>query len=261
MLKLFRDLSVHRHAITTLVQVNLKTTVSRTRLGYIWWIIDPLVMMAIYYFIFKLVFHRGGENYHLFVLCGLLTWQYFSRALTGTVRVIVNNQQLIRQIALPISMLVAIPVISQLIFGIIGMVIIVVWNYQVIGLHTLGALPLLVLVGLFSYGLGLFLSVLNVFLDDTNQLISYILRIGFFLCPVLYPAEDIMKSATIPVFIKNFYALNPMTWLITDMRKVLLDGMWFSWQGYLVMLALTLVIIQAGLYCIRSQTSRIIKMV
>lgn len=260
MLKLLRDLSVHRHAITTLVQVNLKTTVSRTRLGYIWWIIDPLVMMAIYYFIFKLVFHRGGENYHLFVLCGLLTWQYFSRALTGTVRVIVNNQQLIRQIALPIPMLVAIPVIAQLLFGIIGMVIIVAWNYQVVGLHTLGALPLLILIGLFSYGLGLFLSVLNVFLDDINQLISYILRIGFFLCPVLYPAEDIMNSTTIPVFIKKFYALNPLTWLITDMRKVLLDGVWFSWQGYLVMLVLTLVIIQAGLYCIRSQAPRIIKM-
>ncbi|HBI14263.1 MAG TPA: hypothetical protein DDY20_01890 [Desulfobulbaceae bacterium] len=261
MLKFVRDFAAHRHAITTLVQVNLKTTVSRTRLGYIWWIIDPLVMMAIYYFIFKLVFHRGGENYHLFVLCGLLAWQYFSRALVGTVKVIVNNQQLIRQIALPISMLVAIPVISQLIFAIIGMVIIVVWNYQAVGLHTLGALPLLILIGLFSFGLGLFLSVLNVFLDDINLIVSYILRIGFFLCPVLYPVEDIMNSATIPIFIKQFYVFNPLAWLITDMRKVLLDGVWFSWKEYLVMLALTLVIIQAGLYCIRSQSSRIIKMV
>ena len=260
MLKFIRDLSANRHALSTLVRVNLKTTVSTTRLGYIWWIIDPLVMMVIYYFIFKVVFQRGEENYHLFVLCGLLTWQYFSRALSGTVRVIVNNQQLIRQVALPVSMLVAIPVIVQFIFGIIGMVIIVVWNYQVAGLHTLGALPLLILIGLFSFGLGLFLSVLSVFLDDINILINYILRVGVFLCPVLYPVEAILNSATIPVFVKKIYTLNPLTWIITDMRKVLLDGMSFSWQGYLLMLAVTLVIIQTGLFCIRSQTPRIVKM-
>ncbi|MHB8810242.1 MAG: ABC transporter permease [Desulfobulbaceae bacterium] len=260
MLKFIRDLSSHRHALTTLVQVNLKTTVSRTRLGYLWWIIDPLVMMVIYYFVVQMVFQRGVENYHIFILCGLITWQFFSRALTGTIRVIVNNQQLIRQIALPITMLVAIPVIVQSIFGIIGIVIIVAWNYQAAGLHTLGALPLLLLIGLFSFGLGLFLSVLNVFLDDINLLISYVLRVGFFLCPVLYPVEDIMNSAKIPFFIKQFYSLNPLTWIITDMRKVLLDGVWFSWKEYLIMLAVTLVIIQAGLYCVRSQTPRIIKM-
>jgi lipopolysaccharide transport system permease protein len=260
MLKFIRDLSAHRHALTTLVQVNLKTTVARTRLGYLWWVIDPLVMMFIYYFIVQLVFQRGGENYHIFILCGLITWQYFTRSLTGTIRVIANNQQLIRQIALPITMLVAIPVIVQFIFGLIGMAIIVAWNFKAAGLHTLGALPLLILIGLFSFGLGLFLSVLNIFLDDINLLISYILRVGFFLCPVLYPVEDIMNSVKIPAFIKLFYSLNPLTWIITDVRKVLLDGVWFSWKEYLVMLAVTLVIIQTGLYCVRSQTPRIIKM-
>ena len=260
MLKLIEDFSSHRHALSTLVQVNLKTTVSRTRLGYIWWIIDPLVMMMIYYFVFKLIFQRGGANYHLFLLCGLLSWQFFSRALTGTIRVIVNNRQLIRQIALPITMLVAIPVIVQCIFGGIGMTIIVIWNYKVVGLHTLGALPLLLLIGLLSYGLGLFLSVLNVYLDDINIIISYILRVGFFLCPILYPIEDIMNSKKIPLFFKEIYTLNPMAWIITDLRNVLLNGWMFSWQNYLLMLVMSLVIIQAGLYCVRFQTPRIIKM-
>lgn len=260
MLKLIRDFSIHRHALTTLVQVNLKTTVSRTKLGYFWWIVDPLVMMVIYYFIVQMVFRRGGENYHLFVLCGIFAWQYFSRALTGTVRVIVNNQQLIKQIALPISMLVAIPVIVQFIFGVIGMLIIVTWNYKAGGLHSLGALPLLLLIGLFSFGLGLFLSVLNVFLDDINLLVSYVLRVGFFLCPVLYPVEDILNSEKIPALVKQVYSLNPLTWIITDLRRVLLDGVWFSWSEFLLMLAVTLLLIEAGLYCVRVQTPRIIKM-
>lgn len=260
MLKFINDLSSHRHALFTLVQVNLKTTVARTRLGYVWWIIDPLVMMVIYYFIVQIVFRRGVENYHIFVLCGLIAWQFFSRALTGTIQVIVNNQQLIKQIALPITMLIAIPVIVQFIFGTIGVVIIIIWNFKAAGLHTLGALPILVLIGLFSFGLGLFLSVLRVFLDDTNLIISYVLRVVFFLCPILYPVDDIMNATAIPEFIKSIYGINPMAWIITDLRNVLFEGTLFSWREYLFLLTGAFVIIQSGLYCVRSQTPRIIKM-
>src|SRR5690606_18530469 len=60
MFQLFKDLRQHHHALLTLFQVNVKTTVASARLGWLWWFIDPLVMMAIYYFIIHVVFQRGG---------------------------------------------------------------------------------------------------------------------------------------------------------------------------------------------------------
>ncbi len=259
MRKFITDILSHRHAFDTLIRVNLKTTVNRSKLGWLWWVIDPLFMMAIYYFVIHLIFQRGGDNYHLFVLCGLVAWQFFIRSLMGTTSVILSNKQLIRQVALPITMLVAIPVIVQFIFAVIGVAVILVWNFQATGLHTFAALPLLYLIGSFSFGLGLFLSILNVYLDDINQLVSYALRAGFFLSPILYPISQVLESPAIADSIKTIYFVNPMAWIIPALRQVLLEGTMFSWLTYLLFLGISLFIIQTGLYCMRAQIARIIK--
>lgn len=259
MRKFIDDLLLHRHALQTLVRVNLKTTVNRSKLGWLWWIIDPLFMMGIYYFVIHLLFQRGGDNYHLFVLAGLIAWQFFTRSLMGTTTVILNNRQLIKQVALPITMLVAIPVIVQFIFAVIGVGVIIAWNFQATGGHTFAVLPLLLLIGSISFGLGLFLSLLNVYLDDINQLVSYTLRAGFFLSPILYPVSQVLDSPKISGIIKQLYYINPMAWIIPALRQVLLEGAMFSWLVYFAFFAIALLIIQTGLYCMRAQTARIIK--
>ena len=259
MVRFIQDIIPHRHALDTLIRVNLQTTVNRSKLGWLWWIIDPLFMMGIYYFVIHILFGRGGDNYHLFVLCGLIAWQFFIRSLMGTTTVIMNNKRLIRQIALPITMLVVIPVIVQFIFAVIGIVVIVIFNFKATGLHTIAVIPLLFLIGSFSFGFGLFLSILNVYLDDINQLISYSFRAGFFLSPILYPVSQVLDSKAIPEVAKVVYHLNPMAWIIPALRQVLLDGTVFSWPIFLFLVGVALVIIQAGLYCMRSQQARIIK--
>lgn len=259
MRKFIHDLIPHRHAFNTLIRVNLQTTVNRSKLGWLWWVIDPLFMMAIYYFVIHLLFQRGGDDYHLFVLSGLIAWQFFIRALMGTTTVILKNKQLIRQVALPITMLVVIPVIVQLIFAVIGITVIIVWNFQATGLHTFTVIPLLFLIGSFSFGFGLFLSVFNVYLDDINQLISYSLRAGFFLSPILYPASQVLESTVISETVKKIYLLNPMAWIIPALRQVLLEGAVFSWPVFFLFLGIALFVIQMGLYCMRTQTPRIVK--
>jgi len=258
--KLFHEIIDNRSALVTLVDVNIKTTVATTRLGWLWWVINPLIMMGIYYFFVHIIMDRGGENYHLFVLTGLIAWQSFSTALTGTANVILKNKQLIRQVALPIGMLTAIPILVQLFFNSFGIIIILIWNYPVAGIHSLLVVPLLILIGLVVYGLGLFLSVINVYLRDTKQIMAYVLRAGFFLSPILFPASRVLDSAKLPEFIKTIFNLNPMCWIITALRKVLLDGQMFNWQIFFMMLLISLMIIQVGLFWLRANSSKIIKM-
>lgn len=257
---LLNELHSNFSALIALTEANLKTNVQSTRLGWFWWVINPLVMMGIYYFFVGIVLGRGGDNFHLFLLTGLIAWQYFSLSLNSATRVIVNNIQLIKQVALPIPMLILIPVLVQFIFAAIGFAVLMVWNFKAVGIHTLSVIPLMLLTGMVSYGFGLFVSVLNVYIGDTEQILNYVLRMGFFLSPILFPMESVLHNEKIPELVKFLFQLNPMAILITDFRSVLLDGVLFDISNSLILFVCFLVIIQFGLYWIRSKSSQIVRM-
>lgn len=260
MKKLINEISSNRFALIALTEANLKTSVATTRLGWLWWIINPLVMMGIYYFFVVIVLQSGQDNYHLFVLIGIVSWTYFNSALIGATNVIVNNQQLIKQVALPIPMLVMIPVLVQMIFAAIGIILIMIWNFQAIGLHSLLAVPLVVLTGMASYGFGLFISVINVYFADTTQIMNYILRIGFFLSPVLFPMDRITNNANLPDFLKFLFQLNPMAEIMPSLRTVLLDGKCINFTDTLILTGCLMVLMQLGLFWVRRNSSQIVKM-
>ena len=137
MKRLVKDLLENRHALQIQFKVNAKTTVSTTKLGTLWWILDPLLLMAIYYFVFKVIFNRGGPNYHLFILCGLVTYQFFTRTLSACTRTLADNESLIKQASLPMVLYLVVPPLVQALFCMIGYGIIMIWNYPALGLHTL----------------------------------------------------------------------------------------------------------------------------
>ena len=261
MKKLLHEITSYHSALISLTEANLKVSVASTRLGWFWWVVNPLVMMVIYYFFVSIVMRRGGENYHLFVLTGLVAWQIFNNSVIGTSQVIISNKLLIKQVALPIPMLILIPVLVQMFFGLIGLAVVMVWNYQAVGFHSLGVIPLVLLTGMLSYGLGLFLAVFNVFLRDTSQMLSYLLRMGFFLSPVLFPSDYVTKSDRLPELMKSLFQMNPMAVIITAFRKVLLDGVFFSPHEILVLTGCILVLIQLGLYWVRLNASQVVKMI
>jgi len=258
--KLINEISSNYSALISLTEANLKTSVETTRLGWFWWIINPLVMMGIYYFFVNIILNRGGDNYHLFVLTGLIAWQYFNNSFLGTVKVIVQNSQLIKQVSLPIPMLILIPVLVQMIFAVIGVAVLMIWNYEVLGLQTFLVIPLIFLTGMTSYGLGLFVSVSNVYIGDIEQLLHYVMRMGFFLSPVLFPSETVMQSERLPDFFKFLFQVNPMAILITAYRSILLDGNVFEIKGILILAICLIVLTQLGLFWVRIHSPQIVKM-
>ena len=260
MYKFYQEISKNRYALLTLTAVNIKTTVATTRLGWLWWFIDPLVMMAIYYFIIRVVFDRGGENYHLFVLTGIVLWQFFSRALNVATSSLTKNSMLIKQTGVSLSTIIAIPPLVQMFFGFIGVLIILIWNFQVIGSHSVAILLILALTGTLAFGFGLLLAILVVFFKDTGKLVGYTLRAGFFLSPVLYPISRIIDSDSVPEFIKSIYHLNPMAWIINASRTILLDGEMFNWQSFFIVFAFALFLVEIGLLLMRRYSNRIVKM-
>ncbi|PTN33798.1 ABC transporter permease [Desulfonatronum sp. SC1] len=247
MIQLFRNLYTHRHALRSQFMVNIKTTITTTRLGVLWWILDPLALMAIYTFVVKIVFERGGPGYHIFVLCGLVCWQAFSRSVTIGAKSLTGNASLIRQTPLPLHLYVLIPPVVQSFFFLIGLSIIAVWNHEALGWHTLAAPLLIAPLILLTFGLGLFLSILEVYLPDTGKLLPYAMRLGLYMSPVLYSPERIYALEKLPDFAKTLYALNPMLHVITAARDALFIGQMFNLRSYALVLLASLVLVQAGL--------------
>lgn len=260
MLKTVQDILNNRHALRCQFYVNLKTTVVTTRLGMLWWILDPLLFMGIYYFVIKIVFDRGGPNYHLFALCGIVTWQSFSRSINLSTTALVRNMQLIKQASLPMFLYVIISPFVQAVFYCFGLAIIVVWNYPAVGAQTLAVLVLVFLMILMACAIGLFLSVFHVFFRDTGKFVTYILRFGFFMSPVLYSPERIFSNPAVPYWAKALWNLNPMVHFITAVRDLLFDGRMFQWGPILIVFAVTLCFLQLGLLFFRRVSPYVPKM-
>lgn len=249
----------HRHALSSQFVVDIKTTVATTKLGPLWWILDPLVLMAIYTFMIKIVFDRGGPNYHIFALCGIVTWQSFARALNLSTGALRKNSSLIRQTSLPLQIYVLIPSIVQAFFYLIGLVIVACWNNSVLGWHTFAVLPLLLPMILLPFGLGLFLSVCDVYLSDTGKFLPYILRMGFYMSPVLYSVERINTLQNVPEVLKTLYNLNPMVHILSAVRDVLFIGNFFNFETYFYVLVFSFVVVQLGIIFFNRQAPEIPK--
>ncbi len=261
MLQLKDELKENISVLITLVDANLKTTIDNTRLGWGWLIINPLIMMGIYYLFVHIILGRGGDNYHLYILTGIITWNLFSSSLLQATNVIDNNSQLFKQVPIPFSIILLVPIIVQMLLAFIGCSVIMVWNMSAIGVQTLSIIVLIIITGMISYALGLFLSVIALYFKDMKLALHYIIRVGFFLTPVLFPAERVLLSEKIPQLLKDIYYLNPLVTLLQAFRQVLLKGVWFDVGRIAIIFLITLFIIQAGLIWLRFHTRQIMKMI
>ncbi|MCP4021534.1 MAG: ABC transporter permease [Desulfobacteraceae bacterium] len=261
MLKTINDIRENRQVLRSQFYANLKITVVTTRLGVLWWIFDPLIFMAMYYFVIQIVFQKGGPGYHLLALCGIVTWQSFSRSVNQCTTALVRNAALIKQAALPMVLYILITPVIQAFFYLIGLTIIMVWNYPALGIHTLAIFILVALMILMSITAGMFLSIFHAYARDTGNLVSYALRFGFFMSPVLYPAEKIYDNESIPEVAKFFYSLNPMVHFISAVRELLLNGRMFDWQPILIVFAVTICFLQIGLLFFRKNSYYVPKMI
>lgn len=259
MFQAFNDIRRNRHALRIQFSVTLKTTVANTKLGVFWWILDPLILMLLYTFVVKIVFNRGGPGYHLFALCGIVTWQCFARSVNLSATALSRNAQLIKQTNLPMHLYVILPPMVQSFFFLIGLTIVAVWNRSAIGWHTLAIFLLLLPMILIPYALGLFLSILTVKVPDVGKVVPYLLRLGFYMSPILYPPERIYELIDIPPLFKSIYALNPMVHIITAVRDLLFYGRMLNYFDIIIIISATLIFIQVGIAFFRGYARLISK--
>lgn len=196
---------------------DLKVRYSTSMLGYLWSILDPLVMSLIYWFIFTQLMDRslGEAPYMVFLLSAMLPWVWFNGAVSDSTRAFLRDVKLVRSVALPrwiwvarivcakgVEFLLSLPVLALFAIATGAKV-----NWLIL-LYPLGIIMLAALV----LGVGLIVSPLVVFFRDLERATKLVLRVGFYASPVIYGVNDL------PDFAAPIAWLNPLSGIFSVFR-------------------------------------------
>ena len=242
----------NRALLSELVRTDFKLRYQGSVLGYAWSLLRPLFIFAILYVVF-VKFLKLGDNiphFPVYLLLGIVIWNFFNEMTVQSLGSIVGRGDLIRKIKIPRWMIVFSSSISATINLLLNMVVIVVFMIfnKVDLLATTLLLPVILLeVYLFSLGISLFLSAAFVKYRDINYIWEVVLQAGFYMTPILYPLALITS-----VELQKLIMLNPLAQAIQDARYTtithetitgykLFDGGWYALIPFIIV-TLTLVL-------------------
>jgi ABC-2 type transport system permease protein len=241
-----------RSILWTLVQRDLRVRYSRSILGYFWTILDPLLMASVYFVVFTFIFRAGGRvadrPYFLYLLSGLLAWQWFSTSVNDTTKSLIQEARMVRSTNLPREIWVIRCIVAKGVEFVLSLPVLVgfVVYYLARGrvdldwelvLFPLGMLLQFVLL----IGLGLLLAPLTVLATDMQRVVRIVLRFMFYLSPILYGTH------AVPDFLRVVLLFNPLNGILALYRGGLFDR-GVSWVDVGVSVTMSILLFVAGFW-------------
>jgi lipopolysaccharide transport system permease protein len=231
-----RELWAYRDLIYNLVVRDLKVRYKNSVLGILWSLLNPLLMMLVFTFVFKVLAGRSNlPAYPAFILSGVLAWNLFSTSVMGATNSIVSNAHLIKKVYFPREVLPIAVVLSNLVNYLLALPVYFILAAVLGRTPTpwLLFLPAVIIVQLlFTLGISLILATVNVFYRDTQIVMEVVLLAWFFMTPVFYSMSQVAPAgARIGSLVLSSYdvqrwlrILNPMASIITSYRDVIYWG-------------------------------------
>lgn len=231
----------HRELLTHLTLRELRSKYKRSFFGWAWSLATPLVNMIVYSIVFSYFFHAavlpgepsGLHIYALFLMCGMLPFNFMQGAVMGCIATLIGNGNLIKKTYFPRELLPASTVFSNLVSHFIEMGILLVALLAFGNWRALVYLPitivLILLTTIFALGLGLALSVLNVYFRDIQYFMTIFFVVWFFMTPVVYSLDTLTHVSSV---VKDLLKLNPMTDAVLSFRATLYDGTHPGWLEF-----------------------------
>ncbi len=244
LLTLFR----YRVLIQSLVERELKARYRGSVLGFLWSFINPLLQLAIYWFVFSYIMPTRGamgmSPYALFLFTGILPWTWFSSSVMESSAILMSSGNLIKKILFPAEVLPIVVVLSNLVHFFLGLPILfgfLIYYGKV--QTTLVYLPAIVVLQFFlTLGICLFVSALAVHFRDVQNIIGNFMMLWFFASPVIYSYLTISPS------IQRYLNYNPMTHILVGYQQTLFTGEMGHWPWLLIMIPASLVTFLVGYY-------------
>ena len=197
--------------LLNLIERDLKLKYRGSSIGLMWSLINPLIMIVIYTWVFQTILKNPTPNFTMVLMSGLLPWNFFASSLTSSVGSFTGNATLLTKVKLPKYILVFSNIFFNFIIFLMMIVLILIamFFFNVPYTTNLFLLPLAVIVQLiFLLSLGMIFAISNTYYQDTAHLIEVLMMAWFWLTPVIY------QFNLIPDDFKFYVSLNPMTLII-----------------------------------------------
>jgi lipopolysaccharide transport system permease protein len=231
---MFREVWARKNFIWSSVKREFAARWIRTLLGPVWLVVQPLATIVIFTVIFVNIMrpgmpvHESKFAYSIYLCAGVLTYNLFAEMLSRSVGIFVENANLLKKIFFPRLCLPLIVLLSSLMNF---MVILALFTGFLLmadafpGWVMLTLIPVLIVLILFSMGLGMMLACINVFYRDVQQVVQVMLQFGFWLTPIVY------VPSTLPPRVAEMLHWNPMFAVISACQDIFLEQTapdWFS---------------------------------
>ncbi|WP_227095089.1 ABC transporter permease [Aeromonas veronii] len=248
-----------RELLKALVLRDIKSRYTGSLFGFAWLIINPIVMLAIYTFVFSVVFNaRWGVSgsgskleFALVLFAGMMIFNLFSEVVSRAPTIILQNSNLVKKVVFPLEILVVASFGSALFNFISSFFVWLLLYFIVYGNMsvTLFLLPLFILPCMFFViGVGLLISALGVYLRDLQQVISLLMTVLLFMSPVFYPIT------ALPEEYRHYLYLNPLTYIVEAFRGIVYFNS-FSYYDFFLFFITSIFIVSGG-YCFFNKARR-----
>lgn len=245
-----REVYMHRELLGFLIWRDIKIRYRQTLLGAVWAILQPLMAMIVFTFIFHRLAGVQGDPqvpYAVFAFAGLSAWTFFSNALSQSSNSLLANQSLVTKVYFPrifIPLGAIGAMLLDLALSLILLALLMLYYHVPMSGHVV-LLPLFILGSLLSAaGFGMTLSALNVSFRDVKYAVPFLIQMGIFVTPVIYPIHIIPQKWVV------LMGLNPMAGMVLGFRYAVL-GSPASWRIMGISLAVSVVVFVSGLYIFR----------
>ncbi|MGH8075364.1 MAG: ABC transporter permease [Lysobacter sp.] len=247
-------INAYPHLWRTLVGQDLATRYRGSLLGRTWPVLLPMLMLAIYGFVFGMVFRARwpglAEGDHvgftLNLFAGLLVHAMLAETVGQAPGLMLRHGNFVRKVVFPLPVLVAVPLGSALVHAAVGLLILMVANWGWgSGLHaSVLALPLVLLPYLFMLlGLSLLFAALGVYVRDLGQITGALVTLALFTSTVFFPRQ------MVPEALAGVVDYNPISWPVEAVRGAMLQGEWPEPSGLLAYTAVSLLVLALGWRC------------
>ena len=213
-----------RELLVSLVRKELRIKYKNSVLGFVWSLLNPALYLVIYYIVFQKILKNNVPLFAIFLLCGLLVWNFFSNALSSATTTIIHNAGIVKKVAFPREILALASVGAAFVFFLLQAIVLVLalLVFQVApALSYLWLIPFsLVALVLFASALAVALSAINVYLRDTQHLLELVLLAWFWATPIVYPFQELGVRLS-QKHLLWLYFVNPVTVIVLTFQRAL----------------------------------------
>ncbi len=235
-----RDLWTNRELLFLLIRTELKVKYKNSVLGYVWSMLNPALVLTIYYVVFKIIARNHQPNFAIWLFAGLLVWNLFNVAAMSSTSVVVGKAGIVKKVAFPRELLaLSVVGVSMVLFAIQAVVLVaalllfgIAPDFTFVAILPLAIVALVV----FTSAVSIFLSAVNVYLRDTQHLTEVLLMAWFWATSIVYTYGQIFlsgeqKNHPSLNWLQYVFLCNPITPIAMTFQRAIYGVTQYSYQG------------------------------